>query len=115
MHADFIRLITNENDFAKRTSGYEDCAKFTKAFEQVADDILGKYKAPCKVLVQFTCTPSGHTVKIMHQPKDIDEKPLKELYKAVAKLDKLPVKEESVEFQIQLTITPKKESPSNGK
>jgi hypothetical protein len=82
--------------------------KFSKEFDKVADDVLSKCKTPCKVLVEFKCSPAGHTVKVMHQPKDVDEKPLKEMYKAIAKMDKLPVKEETVEFQIQLTVTPEK-------
>ena len=106
VHVDLVRLLTNADDIAKRTT-VEDFGKFSKEFDKLADEVLGNCKTPCKVLVQFKCTPSGHTVKIMHQPKDVDEKPLEEMYAALAKMDKLPVKEESVEFQIQITITPK--------
>ena len=95
---DFIRLLTPEDDIAKRTS-VEDLAKFHQAFSKIAEDVLGKGQMPCKVLVQFKCAPSGHTVEIRHQPKDIDEKPLKELHEAPTKLDKLPVKEKTVEFR----------------
>lgn len=111
VHVDHIRLLTNANDIAVRTT-VEDLGKFSKEFDRIADEVLGKCETPCKVLVQFTCTQSGHTVKIMHQPKDVDEKPLKEMYKAVAKMDKLPVKEGSVEFQIQLSVTPKSKVPN---
>ena len=103
--SDQIRLLTDENDLAKRTT-VEDLTKFIKQFDKIAEEVLSKCRTPCKVLVQFTCAPSGHTVKIMHQPKDIDEKPLDELYAAIVKMDKLPVKEKTVEFQIQLTIVP---------
>ena len=107
---DHIRLLTAAEDLAKRTT-VEEFAKFSKEFEKIADEVLGKCETPCKVLVQFTCAPAGHTVKIMHQPKDIDETPLKEMYKALVKLEKLPVKEATVEFQIQITVTPKKKPP----
>ena len=50
-----------------------------------------------------------------HQPKDVDEKPLQELHDAIAKLDKLPVKEETVEFQIQFLVAPKTKTPDQSK
>ncbi len=114
VHVNHVRLLTNADDIAKRTT-VEDFAKFNKEFDKIADEVLSKCKTPCKVLVQFTCTPSGHTVKIMHQPKVVDEKRLKEMYEALAKMDKLPVKEETVEFQIQLTVTPKDKLPNKEK
>jgi hypothetical protein len=107
VRVDHLRLITKEEDIGKRTT-VEDLVKFTKEFDKVADEVLGKCKTSCKILVEFKCSPAGHMVKIMHQPKDMDEKPLKEMYKAIAKMDKLQVKEETVEFQIQLTVTPEK-------
>jgi len=114
VHLDHIRLLTAEDDIAKRMT-VEDFAKFSKDFEKIADEVLGKCETRCKVLVQFRCTPTGHTVTIRHQPKDVDEKPLKDMYKALAKMDKLPVKEETVEFQIQLTVAPKNELPDSVK
>jgi tetratricopeptide (TPR) repeat protein len=114
VRVDQIRLITKEDDIAKRIK-VEDFGKFGKDFDKIADEVLGKCETPCKVLVQFKCTPAGHTVKIMHQPKDVDEKPLKAMYEALAKMDKLPVKEESVEFQMLITVTPKKKAPDKDK
>jgi hypothetical protein len=110
VQVDHVRLLTNEDDIAKRAT-VEDLGKFIKSFEKNTDEALGGYKSPCKFLVQFKCTPSGHTVKILRQPKDIDEKPLKRLYELLAKMDKLPVKEATVEFQIQLTVTPENAQP----
>jgi tetratricopeptide (TPR) repeat protein len=114
VRVDSIRLLTNEDDIAKRVK-VDDFGKFSKDFDKIAEEVLGKSETPCKVLVQFKCTPAGHTVKIMHQPKDVDEKPLKAMYEALAKMDKLPVKEESVEFQIYITVTPKNKPPSKDK
>jgi len=34
------------------------------------------------------------------------------MYKAIAEMDNLPVKEEAVEFQIQLTVTPENKPPN---
>ena len=79
VQVDYVRLLTSADAIAQRTTA-EDLAKFEKDFEKIADEVLGKSETPCKVLVQFTCSPSGHTVKVMHQPKDVDEKPLKEIY-----------------------------------
>lgn len=111
---DHIRLLTSENDITKRTT-IDDFAKFSKDFDKIADEVLSKCGKPCKVLVQFTCAPSGHTVQIMHQPEDVDEEPLKELYEALGKMAKLPVKEETVVFQIQLTVTPSNKLPDTKK
>jgi tetratricopeptide (TPR) repeat protein len=114
VRVDHVRFITSEDELDKRVTA-EDLIKFDKAFSKVAEEVLGKCKTPCKVLVEFTCAPLGHTVKIMHQPKDIDEEPLKDMYEALAKIDKLPVKEETVQFQVQFTVTPKNKYPDQDK
>jgi tetratricopeptide (TPR) repeat protein len=111
VHVDQIQLLTPPDDIAKRVA-VEDLAKLAKDAGKVAEKILGKCETPDKVLVEFKCSPSGHTIKIKHQAKDTNEKPLDELHDALAKMDKLPVKEESVQFQIQFTVTPKKKSSS---
>ncbi|MBN2295316.1 MAG: tetratricopeptide repeat protein [Pirellulales bacterium] len=111
VHVDHIHLLTNQDAIAKRTT-IDDFAKFNKEFDKIADEVLAKCNTPCKVLVRFTCTPSGHTVKIMHQPKDIDEEPLEAMHEAIARMEKLPVTEETVEFQIHLTVTPKSSLPN---
>jgi hypothetical protein len=103
--ADFHKLT---NIIAERTSA-ESLLKFVGDAKDVAEKVLEKSQKPCKVLIQFTCTPSGHTIKVGHQPQDVDEKPLKEYYKAAAKIEKLQVKKETVEFQIQITVAPKQE------
>lgn len=109
-----IRLLTPEDDIAKQTTA-EEIGKFSNAAKKIAEEELSKCETPCKVLIEFTCTPSGHTVKIMYQPKDIDEKPLKALYESLAKLDKLPVKDQTVAFQIQFNVTPKDKLPDETK
>jgi hypothetical protein len=114
VHFEFIRLVTPPDDIAKRVK-VEDVAKFSKDAEKAANEVLAKCKTPCKVLIDFQCTPSGHTVTVMHQPKDVDEEPLKEIYDALAKIDKLPVKEETVQFQIEFTVTPKKKPAEKSK
>ena len=106
---DHINLLTNQDEIAKRMT-LEDFGKFSKDFKKIADEVLSKCKTPCKVLIQFTCAPSGHTVKIMHHPKDYNKIELEEMHKAIAKMDKLPVKVDTVEFQIQLTVQPKESS-----
>ena len=107
VHFDEIRLLTPPDDIAKRVT-VEDFAKLAKDAGKVAETILGKCETPDKVLVEFKCTPSGHTVKITHQTKDANEKLLDEFHDALATLDKVAVKQESVQFQIQFTVTPKK-------
>jgi tetratricopeptide (TPR) repeat protein len=110
----YIRLLTDADDVAKRTT-VEDFSKFVQDFRKMAEEILGKSDMDCKILVQFKCSPSGHEIEFMHQPKEIDIKPLKELRDAVTKLDKLPVKDKTVEFQVQLTVTVKNKLPKQNK
>jgi hypothetical protein len=105
---DQVRLLTSEDEIAQRTTA-DDLANFCKNFQKIADAALSKCQTPCKVLVQFTCDPSGHTAQIMHQPKEVDEKLLQEMYEAIDKMEKLLVKAKTVAFQIQLTVTPKNE------
>ncbi len=107
VYLDEIRLLTSEDDIAKR-AGVEDLVRFTKDIQKTAEDVLGKCTKPAKVLVEFSCTSSGHKVVVMHQPKDVDEEPLSELYEALAKIKKLTVKEQTVQFQIKFTVTPTK-------
>jgi hypothetical protein len=114
VRVDFTRLLTPEEEIAKRTT-VEDLTKFMQDFRGIAEKVLGKYETPCKVVVRFACATSGHSVDIKHEPKDIDEKPLKELHEAITKLKRLPVKEKTVEFEIQLTVTPAKKVPAQKK
>ncbi|MBN1908830.1 MAG: tetratricopeptide repeat protein [Pirellulales bacterium] len=100
-------LITNEKEIADRAT-VEDLVKFSKDFQTLAKKALAKSKKPCKVFVHFTCTPLGHTVKIGHRPEDVDREPLQALHEAITKMNKLPVKEESVEFQFELSVAPEK-------
>jgi hypothetical protein len=112
VNVDHIRFLTGEDELAARTTA-DNLTEFIKAFNKIADEVLGKSKTRCKVLVQFVCAPSGHAIKIMHQPKDVDGKLLKEMHDAIAKMDKLPVSDGTVEFQIQLTVTPKNKRPAD--
>jgi tetratricopeptide (TPR) repeat protein len=100
-----IRLLTPESEWTARASA-KDVAEFAKQAEQITKEIMAKSDKPLKLLVEFTCSPSGHEVKIAHQPKDVDEDLMQELYKALSKMKKAPVKEGKVAFQIEFTVKP---------
>jgi tetratricopeptide (TPR) repeat protein len=102
---DHVRLMTPEDEIASRTS-VKDLAKFVKQAEQIASKTFGKSDKGLKLLVEFTCSPSGHELQIAHQPEDVDKELLQAFYAALAKMDKLPVKEGKLAFQIQWTVSP---------
>jgi hypothetical protein len=107
VHVDLIRFLTGEHAVAERTT-LDELVKFDKRFESLADEILSESQQKCQIIVQFACTPSGHTIKMIHRPEGGDRHLLQKFHEALSKMEKLAVKKETVEFQFQLTVTPKK-------
>jgi tetratricopeptide (TPR) repeat protein len=101
---EYVRLLTNEDDLAAR-SKIEDVANFIKRAEGIAQKTLEKSDKPGKVLMQFKCSPSGFEVQLARHGK-VEESLLQELYGKLTKMEKFPVKEGTVEFQMPVTITP---------
>ena len=67
---------------------------------------MGKSDKELKLLVEFTCSPSGHELQISHQPKDVSKELLQGFRDALSKMKSLPVKNGKVVFQIKWTISP---------
>jgi hypothetical protein len=101
---DHIRLLTPESDIAARTT-VDDLATFLKEVQRLSEEKLGKHGRELKVLVQFDCTPEGHTVKLAHQGEASQEL-LQGYHDALQAVKRLPVKEGSVSFQIEMTVQP---------
>jgi tetratricopeptide (TPR) repeat protein len=103
---DHIQLLTDEKDIVARTTA-EDLAKFGKEAEKIACGILEKSDKSFDIMVQFKCSPSGHEVQIFvkQESKDFNEF-LKKLHEDLSKMEKLPVKEGTVEFQMILYVNP---------
>jgi hypothetical protein len=101
---DQVRLLTAETDIAARTTG-DDLATFVKEVQRLSEEKLGKLGRELKVLVQFDCTPEGHTVKLAHQGEASQEL-LQGYQDALQAVKKLPVKEGSVAFQVEMTVRP---------
>ena len=102
---DHVRLMTSEDEVASRAS-IEDLAKFIKQAERIASETFGKSNKRLKLLVEFTCSPSGHELQITHQPEDADKELLQAFHKALSKMDKLAVKTGKLVFQVQWTVSP---------
>lgn len=100
-----VRLLTPEDEIASRTS-IEDLAKFIKRAEQIASKVFGKSDKRLKLLVEFTCSPSGHELQIAHQPEDVNKGLLQAFHNALTKMDKLRVKNGKLVFQAQWTVSP---------
>ena len=101
---DQIRLLTAEADIATRTT-VADLATFIKEVQRLSEEKLGKLGRELKVLVQFDCTPEGHTVKLAFHGEASKEL-LKGYQDALQAVKKLPVKEGSVAFQVEMTVQP---------
>lgn len=78
---------------------------------QIARPILAKSDKPMKVIVEFHCLPSGQKLKIAQQPSEANKGLLKEVHEALSKMEKPPIKDGEVVFQIELTVS--SETPAN--
>jgi hypothetical protein len=97
---DHIQMLTDDEIIATRTSA-EEMGNFINKAKKIAFDILEKSDKPFKVRVQFKCTPDGHKVEIaVNKEPDEHKEFLNKLHEELPKLEKLPVKEGTVEFQM---------------
>jgi hypothetical protein len=99
-----IRLLTSQADIDSRTT-VEDLAAFCTSVERCAELALGGSRTQFKLLVQFRCTAEGHQIQMAHQG-EADPQLLQAFYDALAKIEKLPVRQEDVSFQLELIVTP---------
>jgi hypothetical protein len=99
-----IRLLTPESDLAERTTP-EDLAAFIREAERLADESFGKSGKKFLVIVQFTCNPTGHKIKLAHRG-DATYELLQSYYDALKALKNLPVRHGEVSFQFELSVNP---------
>lgn len=101
-----IQLLTDEKDIEARTK-VEDLTKFIKAAEKAAVEILEKSDKPFELRIEFKCSPTGHKVElaVRKDPEQYQEY-INKLDKELSKLEKLPVKEGTVEFQMFFEVKP---------
>lgn len=99
-----VRLLTSQDDIAVRTT-VQDLADFLREAEGLAGELLNTTGKPFKVMVQFTCTPAGHEVKMAHQG-DATEEVLQRYYDGLKLIKKLAVKDGEVVFQLELSVRP---------
>jgi hypothetical protein len=99
-----VRLLTSEADMAARTDVLA-VAAFLREAERLADVLFGSSGKQFRVMVQFTCKPAGHEVKLAHQG-DVAQELLQAYYEALAAANKLPVRDGEVSFQLELSVSP---------
>jgi hypothetical protein len=99
-----VRLLTSQGDVAARTT-VDDLVTFIREAERRADVAFGQFGKQFQVIVQFTCTPDGHEVKLAHQG-DATEELLQAYHDALAVAKKLPVKGGDVSFQLEMAVSP---------
>jgi hypothetical protein len=99
-----IRLLTPEEDIAAQTT-VEEISAFIKDAERRADESLEKSDKAFQLLVQFSCKPGGHQVKLVHQG-DASKELLQRYYDSLRAIKKLPIKQGEVSFQLEISVTP---------
>lgn len=98
-----VRLLTSEPELAARTS-VEALAALIKDVDRMAGEKLGKSNKAFQLLVQFTCRPGGQEIKLAHKG-DAPQALLQQFYESLKAIKKLPVKEGTVSFQVDFSIT----------
>ena len=106
-----IRLLTSETEIEARVIGRDSEAKagemsrFIKEAERLAKETFSDSQTPFQVMVQFACTPSGHSVKLARQG-DVSQETLQKYYTALTAIKPLPVKTGDVSFQFEVSVKP---------
>lgn len=101
-----LRLLTPQQELTEHAT-VDDLAKFAKQAERIAGAILEKSDKPFEVMVQFNCSRAGHKLQIAQRPQIANREALQELYEALQKMEKLPIKDGTLEFQIEWSVLPK--------
>ena len=99
-----LRLLTTQDQIAERTS-VESLATFAKMIEKSAQEAFDTASEKSTVLVQFSCTPGKHDVKLAHQG-DVAQELLQNYYDRLQQLEVLPVSAGEVSFQLTIQIAP---------
>jgi len=99
-----VRLLTSDADILARTT-VEDLTILIREAESLADVTLGHSDKRFQIMVQFTCKPSGHEIRLAHHG-DATPEILQAYFDALSAAKNLPVKEGEVSFQIELSVDP---------
>jgi len=99
-----VRLLTSEADMAARTD-VSAVVAYLREVERLADVSFGASGKHFRVMVQFTCKPAGHEVKLAHQG-DATQELLQAYLDALIAAKKLPVRDGEVSFQLELSVSP---------
>jgi tetratricopeptide (TPR) repeat protein len=99
-----IQIISNEKEFLARVET-DNFLAFIKQAEKVIFADLDKAAHEFKVKVHFKCTPTGHEVTVyVNEEHDENEAILKTLQSNLSKMEKLLVKEQTVEFGFLVVV-----------
>ena len=101
-----LRLLTPQQELTDHAT-VDDLAKFAKQAERTVGAILEKSDKPFEVMVQFNCSRAGHTLQIAQRPQVASKEVLQELYEALQKMEKLPIKDGALKFQMEWSVLPK--------
>ena len=99
-----IRLLTEQHQIAERTT-MDALAAFIRVTEQLANQKLAASETAFRLLIQFACRPSGHDVQLATEggaSRDV----LQGLFEALSEMERLPVSDGEVSFQIEMRVTP---------
>lgn len=99
-----VRLLTSEADMTARTD-VSAVAAYLKEAERLADVSFGTSGKQFRVMVQFTCKPAGHEIKLAHQG-DATQELLQAYHDALVAAKKLSVRDGEVSFQLELSVGP---------
>jgi len=99
-----VRLLTSQAHITQRTTTVELIA-FLQQAERLADESLGNSGRSFRVMVQFTCEPAGHTIRLAHHG-DATEALLTTYYAALVAAKPLAVSHADVCFQLEFSVRP---------
>jgi hypothetical protein len=99
---DHIRLLTEQDRIPERTTTAA-LADFIGVIERLANEHLATSETAFQLLIQFTCTPTGHDVK-MAATSEAPGELVRALLSALERADPVPVARDDVTFQIQMSV-----------
>jgi hypothetical protein len=99
-----VVLLTPEHQINESVTVTE-LASFCRTVESLSQNIFMESHQASTILIQFDCTTTSHTVRIACQGAP-EKQLLQALYEAAMRMDRLPVKKNTVSFQMQFRVLP---------
>jgi hypothetical protein len=97
-----VRLLASEEEVAARTTVAAVVA-FCEAIRSCAEQVFGGRDDEAGLLVRLQCTPEGHGIKLAGSG-EIPPEPMQAFFDALRRLDRLPVRDGEVSFEIELAV-----------